>query len=73
MGCKRIDVHANDTIWIDAKGVAHTIANMDIAYVEACLRFLNKHGVNKDNMPKALFERYAQRHEVIANEFEELG
>ena len=68
----KIDVHPDDTIWLDTKVNSHVIAEMDISYVEACIRVLHKHGFKKEEMPKALFKRYAQRHAVVREEFDEL-
>lgn len=61
----------DDVIWIDAKGESHYIPDMDISYVEAVIRFLNKEGY-RDSIPKALFDRYKERHIEVANEFEEI-
>jgi len=64
--------HVDDLFWIDKKGKSHDISKMDIEYVEAVIRFLNKKGF-RDDIPEALFKRYSERHEVIMEEFDVLG
>lgn len=63
--------HPDDIIWIDAKGNRHLIAEMPIEHVEACMRFLNKIGF-RNEIPKAFYKRYAERHKLVMEEFDEL-
>lgn len=63
--------HPDDVVWIDAKGKQHYIPEMDIEYVEAVIRFLNNKGF-KNEIPKALFKRYNERHKIVIGEFDEL-
>ena len=65
-------VHFDDEIWFDSKGKGHVIALMDIDYVEAVLRYLHNHGLHRSEMPKALFTRFNQRHNMITNLVEDL-
>lgn len=67
----QLSPHVDDKVWVDKQGMAHEIAKMDTSYGEACIRFLNNKGY-RNEIPKALFKRYNQRHDVIKNEFEEL-
>ena len=63
--------HVDDLVWIDKDGLIHTISEMDISYVEAVIGFLDKKGY-RNFIPNALFKRYKERHNIIANEFEEI-
>tara|TARA_R110000772_G_scaffold5454_5_gene19509 strand:+ start:601 stop:828 length:228 start_codon:yes stop_codon:yes gene_type:complete len=63
--------HVDDVCWVDKKGTVYNIEDMDIAHVEACIRFLANKGF-KAEIPKAFFKRFNERHKVLAEEFEDL-
>ena len=63
--------HPDDVVWIDRDNKQHYIPEMDIQYVEAVIRFLDKKGF-RNEIPKALFKRYKERHEVVADEFDSI-
>lgn len=61
-----------DKYWKDGKGKLHHIPHMKIEHVEACIRLLFNRGYKPEEIPKAFFKRYKQRHEIITNDFEDL-
>jgi len=63
-----IDIRKSDKQWIDGNGVIHNICEMDIAHVEACIRFCHKNGYVT---PDAFFKRWGERHKVIAKVFDD--
>ena len=64
-----VNTRKDDKYWKDASGKTHHIKHMDIPHTEAVIRWLHKHGLI---IPTALYDRYKERHKLVANEFEEL-
>jgi hypothetical protein len=65
-------IDPSDMYWMDRKGKLLHIPHMNIHHVEAVIRYLHKYGIEKDEMPQALFIRYNERHKELGKMIQNL-